>query len=100
LAGAIVLETLALVVWNIGTRSPAALVRDVRRSATSARAVLMGFTSFLVGVIFAIAATILLLPAVPDKLEQLVPVEIFTFVVALGIEYLIGNDLRAPLSRS
>ncbi len=81
-------------IWNIGTRSPAALLRDLRRSTSSGRGIIFGFASFVVGLLFVAAATVLLLPAVPDTLDLLVPTEIFTFLIALGIEYLIGNDLR------
>jgi uncharacterized membrane protein YbhN (UPF0104 family) len=94
LAGAIVLETLALAVWNIGTRPPANMLRDVRAAARSPRALFTGFISLIVGLIFVAAATILLVPAVPDPVSHFVPVEIFTFLVALGIEFLVGNDLR------
>ena len=89
------LASLALIVWNIGTRSPAGLVRDVRRAAGNPRVVAAGFASLFVGAIFAAAATVLLWPAVSDNLDLLIPVEIFVFVVALGVEYLIGNDARA-----
>jgi hypothetical protein len=99
LTGAIVLETLALVIWNIGTRSPAAVLRDVRR-AREKRSIALGVASFLVGLTFVAAATVLLLPAVPDKLDLLVPTEIFTFLVALGLEYLVGDDLRSLIGAS
>lgn len=94
LAGAIVLETLALVVWNIGTRPPANMLRDVKAAVRSPRALFTGFLSLIVGLIFVAAATILLVPAVPDAVSLFVPVEIFTFLIALTIEFLIGNDLR------
>lgn len=92
------LASLALIVWNIGTRSPAGLVRDVRAAAGNSRAVAAGISSLFVGAIFAAAATVLLWPAVSDNLDLLIPVEIFVFVVALGVEYLIGNDARALAS--
>jgi hypothetical protein len=94
LTGAIVLETLALAIWNVGTRSPAAVLRDVRR-ARETRSLAMGVGTFLVGLIFVAAATVLLLPAVPNKIDLLVPTEIFTFLVALGLEYIVGEDLRS-----
>jgi hypothetical protein len=94
LAGAIALETLALVVWNVGTRPPWNMLRDVRASIRSPRALLAGFVSLSVGLIFVAAATILLVPAVPDPVAHFVPVLIFTFLIALAIEALVGNDLR------
>lgn len=94
IAGAIVLETLALVVWNVGTRSPLQVLRDLRAALGIPRAIFAGFVAFAIGVIFVAAGTILLIPAIPNPRVYLVPAEIFTFLVALGIEFLIGNDLR------
>ncbi len=88
------LEALALIVWNIGTRSPRALLRDVAAAAREPRALFAGLLSLVVGLVFVAAATVLILPALPDPDSELVPVEIFTFIVALGIELLIGEDVR------
>jgi hypothetical protein len=94
LAGGIVLEALALIVWNVGTRSPGALVRDLARALREPRALFAGILSLVVGSVFVAAATVLMLPAIPDPETELVPVEIFTFLAALAIELLVGDDLR------
>ena len=94
LAGAIVLETLALVVWNVGSRSPVQVIRDIGAVLRQPRALALGFLAFAIGLIFIAAATVLLWPAVPNPRAFLAPVEIFTLLVALGIEFLIGADLR------
>jgi len=94
LVGAIALDTLALAVWNVGTRSPLRLLRDVARAHRNLRALFFGVVSLLIGLIFVAAAAVLILPAVPDPSADFVPLEIFTFLVALGLEYLIGGDLR------
>jgi len=94
IAGTIVLETLALVVWNIGTRSPLQLVRDIRNAVGKPRAILAGIVTFLIGLIFVAAAMVLLVPAIPYPAAYLAPVGVITFLVALGTEFLIGNDLR------
>ncbi len=88
------LDAAALIVWNIGTRSPATLLRDLQTALRDARALFVGTLSVLVGLVFVAAATVLVLPVLPDPDRQLVPVEIFTFVVALGIELLVGDDVR------
>lgn len=98
LAGAISLQTLAFVVWNIGTRTPWAVLSDVRRGVRDPRALLGGIVAFAVGAIFMTAATILLFPVVAPDLD-LVPVEICTLIIALAVEMLIGNDLRRLLRR-
>jgi uncharacterized membrane protein YbhN (UPF0104 family) len=99
LAGAIALDTLALTVWNVGTRPPGMMLRDIVRGIRRPRILLFGLFCALVGLVFVAAATILLVPAVGDAVSDFVPLEIFTFLTALGIEYLIGNDLRRLATR-
>ena len=95
MAGAIVLDMLAFVVWNIGTRTPLALLRDLRRGLHDARVALIGAISFLVGLIFITAATVLLSPAIADLERDFLPVELFTLLVGLALEHVVGDDLRA-----
>jgi hypothetical protein len=45
--------------------------------------------------IFVTAATILLLPAIAVPQIDFVPAELFTLLVGLALEHLIGGDLRA-----
>jgi hypothetical protein len=99
IAGAIVLETLALCVWNVGTRSLQATIADIGRALRSPRALVSGTFSVLVGLVFVAAATVLLVPAVGELDGDFVPLMIYTFVAALVLEFLIGNDLRAALRR-
>ncbi len=98
-AGAIVLETLALCVWNVGTRSLQATLADIGRALRNSRALFSGIFSALVGLVFVAAAVVLLLPAVSELDGDFVPLMIYTFVAALVIEFLVGNDLRAALGR-
>jgi hypothetical protein len=95
LAGAIALSTLAFIVWNIGTRPPLDVVRAILRGLRSPRVLFTGFITAVVGFIFVIAATVLLVPVLADPAVEFAPTEIFTFVVALALEHLIGNDVRA-----
>jgi uncharacterized membrane protein YbhN (UPF0104 family) len=99
LAGAIALDTLALVVWNVGTRSLGTMLRDIARAARSPRSLSVGIFSTLVGLVFVAAGIVLLLPAVGDAVSEFVPIEIFTFLVALGLEHIVGNDLRTLAAR-
>ncbi len=94
LLGALVLETLAFVVWNVGARSPLRVLRDVRASFGDGRAFCTGLICALVGFIFIAAATVLLLPAIADPPADFIPTEIGTLLIALALEHLIGNDLR------
>jgi hypothetical protein len=93
--GAIVLDTLAFVVWNVGTRSPLEVIAAVRRALPAGRSLFAGILSGLVGLIFVVAAGVLLLPAIAVPQIDFVPAELFTLLVALALEHLIGNDLRA-----
>ncbi len=93
--GAIVLDTLAFVVWNVGTRSPLEVIAAVRRALLARRPLFAGILSGLVGLIFVTAASVLLLPAISAPQIDFVPAELFTLLVALALEHLIGNDLRA-----
>ncbi len=56
--------------------------------------VFAGLVSLLVGLIFVAAGAVLILPAVADPVADFIPLEIFTFIVALLLEHLVGNDLR------
>jgi hypothetical protein len=89
-----VLDTLAFVVLDVGTRSPGGVLRDFSAGLRSSRSLLLGTLRTLVGLIFITAATVLLLPAVALPSIDFLPIELFTLFVALGLEHLIGNDLR------
>jgi hypothetical protein len=95
LAGAIVLETLSFIVWNIGTRSPIAVIRDIAAAIGDSRKIVTGLARAVIGFIFISAAVVLLLPALVDPVVDFLPAELFTLLVALAIEHLIGNDVRA-----
>lgn len=94
LAGAIALDTFAFVVWNVGTRPPLAVLRDLRRALGDARKLAIGTLAALVGFIFVVAASVLVAPVVADPAHDLTLVELFTFLVALALEYLVGDTLR------
>jgi len=93
-AGAIVLDTLAFSIWNVGTRSPATVLRDVRLRLRDRTALATGALRGTIGFIFLVAGTILLWPAVADPASDFSATEIFAFLVALGLEHLIGPDVR------
>ncbi len=94
-AGAIALDTLGFVVWNVGTRPPLAVVRDIRRAFKDGRSLLDGIVATLVGFIFVTAASVLLIPAIADPARNLALAELFAFLVALVLEHLVGDDVRA-----
>ena len=89
------LETLSFIVWNIGTRSPIALIRDIAAAIGDSRKIVTGLARAVIGFIFISAAVVLLLPALVDPVVDFLPAELLTLLVALAIEHLIGNDVRA-----
>jgi hypothetical protein len=99
IAGAIVLETLAFVVWNLGSRSPFDVVRDAYRALRTRRGLFTGIVALAIGLVFVAAATILLQPALNDPDRDFMPIELATFLVALGLDRLIGNDVRRLATR-
>ncbi len=99
IAGAIVLETLAFVVWNVGSRSPFDVVRDAYRAVRTRRGLFSGIVALTIGLVFVAAATILLQPAIVDPDRDFMPVELATFLIALGLDRLIGNDVRGLAAR-
>ena len=53
----------------------------------------------LAGAIAIVGGTALLLPAVPNPSRELALIETFTFVIALALEFALGDDLRALVKR-
>ncbi len=96
-AGAIALDTLAFVVWNVGTRPPLAVVRDIRRGLGSPRVFARGTVVALAGAILVVAASILVAPAVDFDPALATGIHLFTVLVALALEALVGEELRSLL---
>ena len=94
-AGAIVLDALAFIVWNVGTRPPLQLLADIRAGVGRPRVALAGCASAIVGFVFVVAATVLLVPAIADPARDLSLAEFVTILVALGVELLVGDEVRA-----
>ncbi len=93
-AGAIVLDALAFIVWNVGTRTPLALLADLRKGLNDRRVLGIGVVSAIVGFVFIMAATVVLFPAIANPVRDLSVFELLTFLVALLVEVLVGDDVR------
>ncbi len=94
IAGGIVLQTLAFAVWNVGSRTPLGVLRDVRRSFSDGRSFFAGAVATAIGAVFSVAAAVLVLPALVDPARTFVPVELLLVVPALALDFLVGDDLR------
>ncbi|MGB8267047.1 MAG: hypothetical protein WCE44_12020 [Candidatus Velthaea sp.] len=97
LAVAILLDALAFVVWDVGTRGPVRMLRDLAGGFAGAGVFARGVARFLLGLFaIAVAAIVLLPPIVASGRPVLV--EGWTLLAGLAVETLIGADLRARLS--
>ena len=94
IALAIVLDTAALVIWDIGTRSPARLVADIRAGLQRRSAIVGGLVRFAAGTLALIVAAAVCAPVTSRPIESTV-IECLGLVTALVLEQLIGPDLRA-----
>jgi hypothetical protein len=99
-AGAIVLETVAFVIWNLASRTPLALLRDARRAFADPRLFVTGALAAVIGTIFLGAAIVLVFPALTDPAAEFPAVELGSLLVALALEFLIGDDIRTLLGGS
>lgn len=88
------LDAIAFALWNVGTRSPVAVIRAVAATFRQPRAFFAGTLVVLIGLLFIAAAIVLVLPAIVDVDVEFIPIELGTLLIALTLEQLIGNDLR------
>ena len=98
LVAAICAAAFGLVLWDIGSRSPTQIARDLHDGIRSPRALLSGIVRACAGALLAACAIALVVRAL-----QYGPAELFsafaiaTFVAALAIDALIGDDVRRSI---
>jgi hypothetical protein len=93
-AFAIVLDALAFVVWDVGTRPPLRLLRDVVRGARVPAVLVRGLLRFALGTGLLLAGALVARPAIPGP-RAFTAIETGMLIAALIVEALIGNDLRS-----
>ncbi|MGD0052261.1 MAG: hypothetical protein ABSD03_10665 [Vulcanimicrobiaceae bacterium] len=98
LAVAVVLDVVAFVVWDVGTRAPLDLITDVRRAVAARRGLLAGSARFAVGAVLLLLAGLIAGPAMPDQ-RTFTLLETGMLIAALLVEQLIGPDLRGRRNR-
>jgi cytosine/uracil/thiamine/allantoin permease len=91
---AILLDTAALVIWNIGTRSPVHLLADVRAGLHERSAVVRGLVRLAAGAL-ALTAAVAVSAPVATRVADFTIIECWALVIALVIEQLVGPGLRA-----
>ena len=97
-ATAIVFDALAFVIWDVGTRPPLQLIRDVTRGARIPAVVVRGSLRFLTGFGLLFLAAFIMRPGVPT-LRAFTLVETGMLIAALLVENLVGPDLRRSIRR-
>jgi len=95
LVGAISCASAGLIIWDIGTRSPAHVLADALSGARSPRSLFRGIVRFLIGLIFLAVSIALVFLSLPEnEYDRYTTYQIVAFVTALAVELLIGNDVR------
>jgi hypothetical protein len=90
---AIVFNAMAFVVWDVGTRPPLHLARDVARGARVPAVLARGLVRFAIGAGLLFLAAVIARPGIPT-LRAFTLIETGMLIAALMVETLIGPDLR------
>jgi hypothetical protein len=98
LAFAIVFDALAFIVWDVGTRPPLTMARDVGRALREPRLLAAGLVRFAIGLCLLVFAALIAAPAMPSMRTYTI-LETAMLIAALVVEQLIGNDLRGALGK-
>lgn len=93
LAAAIVADTGAFMLWNLASRSPAQLARDVGAGLSRPAVIVRAVLRFATGVLFLAAGAALVLP-LTIQVRTFTVLETLTVLTGLLVEQLIGADLR------
>jgi len=96
LAFAILFDAFAFTVWDVGTRGPVQLVRDLARGCRSLPAFAGGFARFFTGIVAVAIGSLAILPLVA-RTNQPGVIEGLTLIAGLVVEILVGVDLRRRL---
>jgi hypothetical protein len=93
---AIVLDALAFILWDVGTRPPLRLGRDIVAGIRVPRSLAFGLLRFIVGGALLFAAADVARPGMPS-LHAFTFIETGMLIAALLVEQLVGPDLRRQL---
>jgi hypothetical protein len=96
---AIAFDALAFVVWDVGTRAPVNLVRDIVAGFRRPTALVRGVVRFLAGAALLVLAFVVARPGFPTSRSFMV-IQTGMLIAALIVENLIGPDLRRRARRA
>ena len=94
MAAAIVVDAAAFSLWNLASRSPFRLARDVAAGTTQPLVALRSVARFFAGLILLIAGAVLLLP-LTIQTRTFTILETWTAVTGLLVEQLLGYSNKA-----
>jgi hypothetical protein len=97
-AVAIVFDALAFTVWDVGTRPPVALARDLAAGARVPRRFAAGALRFVFGLALLLLAALVARPVMPTA-RAFTVLETAMLVAGLLVEQLVGPDLRRAAVR-
>jgi hypothetical protein len=80
--------------WNLASRSPSRLARDVAAGLSRPAVAVRAVTRFAGGLLLLAAGAVLLLP-LTQQIRTFTVLETWTVLTGLLVEALIGSDLRA-----
>jgi hypothetical protein len=90
---AILADACAFLVWNLASRSPAALARDLTSGLTRPAVAANGAARFAGGLFLLAAGAVLLFPLTLET-RTFAVLETWTVLTGLLVEQLIGSDRR------
>jgi hypothetical protein len=93
LGAAIVADAGAFMLWNLASRSPARLARDVAGGLSRPAVALRAIARFFTGLLLLAAGAALVLP-LTIQVRTFTVLETWTVLTGLLVEQLIGADLR------
>lgn len=98
IVGSILCAAAALIIWDVGTRSPARVLADAIGARASTTALIRGMVRLIVGLVFIAVSVGLLYFSLPvNEFGRFTMYQIGAFLAALTVELLIGEEARAAL---
>ena len=94
MAAAIVVDAAAFSLWNLASRSPFRLARDVAAGTTRPLVALRSVARFIAGLMLLVAGAVLLLP-LAIQTRTFTILETWTAVTGLLVEQLLGYSNKA-----
>lgn len=94
LATTIALYAIGFAIWNVGTRPPLQLVRDIGNGFRNGSILRRGMFQFIGGVFAIGIGSFVMAPAIAHTHDEPVLASL-TVLTALIVEQLVGPDLRA-----